>query len=112
MVHIKLEVIGVKHINYEDKKKIWWEWHLKNPHVWKLFEKFSLQALDKGHKKLSHWLIINRIRWECAIETTGNDFKISNDFIAFYARYFNYKYPEHKGFFTIKKMKGQNNETH
>ena len=107
MVNIKQEITGVKHTNYEDKKKTWWIWHLKNPHVWKLFEKFSLHAIEKGHKKMSHWLIINRIRWECAIETTGNDFKISNDFIAFYARYFNHLHPQHSTFFTTKKMKGE-----
>jgi hypothetical protein len=83
----------------------WWEWHLKNPHVWDLFEKFTFQAINKGHKNCSAWLVVNRIRWETTIETTGNDFKISNDFIAHYARYFMMLHPEHEGFFRTKPLK-------
>lgn len=89
----------------DDLKQRWWDWHKKNPHVWRLFEKFTLIAINKGHKKLSAWLIVNRIRWETSIETQGDDFKISNDFIALYARYFMHKYPQYEGFFRTKQMK-------
>ena len=85
-------------------KEKWWEWHKDNPHVWKLFEKFSLIAIAAGHQKCSAWLIVNRIRWETTIVTKGTDFKISNDFIALYARLFHVRYPQHDGFFKIKKM--------
>ena len=61
-------------------------------------------AVEAGHKKCSAWLIVNRIRWETTIVTKGTDFKISNDFIALYARLFHVRYPEHEGFFKIKKM--------
>ncbi len=89
----------------DDLKERWWAWHKKNPHVYKLFEEFTLRAIKKGHRKLSAWLVVNRIRWETSIETTGSDFKISNDFIALYARYFMHKNPKYDGFFRIKKMK-------
>lgn len=39
--------------------------------------------------------------------TTGNEFKISNDFIAFYARLWMETYPEHKDLFNIKRMVGE-----
>ena len=58
-------------------KQKWWEWHKENPHVWKLFVKYSLIAVEAGHKKCSAWLIVNRIRWETTIVTKGTDFKIS-----------------------------------
>jgi hypothetical protein len=96
-----------KATDYEQKKKDWWEWHKKNPHVWALFEKFSREAVGRGRKKISHWLIINRIRWETSIVTTGCDFKISNDYIAFYARLWIALYPDHKELFNVKKMKGE-----
>ena len=73
--------------------------------MWKLFEKFTLMAISKGHRNLSAWLVVNRIRWETSIETQGDDFKISNDFIALYARYFMHKYPQYNGFFRTKQMK-------
>lgn len=86
-------------------KETWWEWHKENPHVYELFERFSLQAINSGRKNFSHWLIMNRIRWETAITTTGDDFKIRNDFIAYYARLFMALHPEHDGFFRIREMK-------
>lgn len=89
---------------HSELKAKWWRWHKENPHVYDLFKRFSLQAINKGHKRLSAWLIVNRIRWETSIETTGSDFKISNDFIAFYARLFMHEHPEYVGFFLTKQM--------
>jgi|DEB19_MinimDraft_3_1074340.scaffolds.fasta_scaffold04892_3 hypothetical protein len=89
----------------DDTKQRWWAWHKANPHVYQLFERFTWEAIKLGHKHLSAWLIVNRIRWETSIVTKGDDFKISNDFIAYYARLFMHYHPEHKGFFRIKRLK-------
>jgi hypothetical protein len=86
-------------------KRKWWEWHKQNPHVYELFEKFTLDAISKGHERLSAWLIVNRIRWETAVETRGDDFKISNDFIAYYARLFMHNHPRYEGFFKTKTLR-------
>jgi hypothetical protein len=83
----------------------WLEWHRDNPHVYELFKAFTFQAIDRGHKRLSAWLVVNRIRWETAVETNGGDFKISNDFIAYYARLFMEEHPEFRGFFRTKPLK-------
>ena len=44
------------------------------------------------------------------METTGEDFKISNEYIAFYARLWKARHPEHKDLFNIKKMIGEPTE--
>ena len=72
----------------EKRKRKWWEWHKQNPQVWDKFEEYTLEAINSGRKKYSHWAIINRIRWHNEIETRGGEFKISNDYICFYARLF------------------------
>lgn len=89
------------------RKREWWAWHKKNPHVYELFERFTMNAINKGHTRLSAWLVVNRIRWETTVETSGSDFKISNDYIAYYARLFHALNPEYDGFFVTKKMKGE-----
>jgi hypothetical protein len=89
----------------DDLKTKWWAWHKENPEFYELFKKFTFQAIRKGHRNLSAWLIVNRIRWETMIVTTGNEYKISNDFIALYARLFMHEYPDYKGFFRTKPMK-------
>lgn len=100
-----------KQSTFNERKRAWWVWHKENPQVWDYFEKFSLEAVKRGRKKISHWLIINRIRWEVYMETTGDEFKISNDYIAFYARLWRAKYPEHKELFNIKRMIGENDNS-
>ena len=94
---------------YENKlkkrKEKWWAWHKENPKVWQKFEEYTFQAIQSGRKKYSQWAIINRIRWDREIETQGGDFKISNDYIGFYARLFHARHPEYNGFFRLKSLK-------
>jgi hypothetical protein len=92
---------------YAIRKALFDEWHKNNPMIWQYFEKFAMEAIRMRRTKISHWLIINRIRWEVYVITTGDDFKISNDFIAFYARLWREKYPQHKDLFNIKRMDGE-----
>ena len=86
------------------QKEQWWLWHKENPHVWELFERFTFEAIGAGHDRLSAWLIINQIRWETTVKTTG-EFKIKNDYIAYYARLFMAMHPKYEGFFKTKRMK-------
>ncbi|AXF53014.1 MAG: hypothetical protein [Caudoviricetes sp.] len=81
------------------------EWLELNPDFYPLFEKFTNELIDSGVKKSSAWLVCNRIRWESMIQTIGNDYKISNDFIALLSRKFLAENPQHPKFFTIKEMK-------
>lgn len=82
------------------------QYHRDNPQVYELFKKFTFMAIRRGHNRLSAWMIANRIRWETSIETFSvEEYKISNDYIALYARKFMSDYPEYNGFFQIKEMK-------
>jgi hypothetical protein len=92
---------------FNKKKAAWETWHSNNPQIWEYFEKFTLDAIKANKSKISHWLIINRIRWETSIVTTGSDFKISNNFIAFYARKWKEVYPQYEYIFCTKKMVGE-----
>ena len=96
--------------HYDELKSKWWEWHKKNPQICELLDKFTFHAINKGHKKMSAWMIINRVRWETSVVTYGNPFKISNDYISMYARYFMHRYPQYKGFFRTKTIYGEHNE--
>lgn len=82
----------------------WFIWHRENPAFFELFEQFTKEAIRAGHTQLSGWLIINRVRWETDVVTTGDKYKISNNYVALFARLFMIKYPEYIGFFTTKKM--------
>lgn len=77
-----------------------------NPHIYKAFERYTLELIQSGHKNSSAWLVVNRMRWDSAIKTDTNlDYKIPNDFIGIYARRFHKDHPNHAGFFRVKKTK-------
>ena len=82
------------------------KFHAENPHIYNLFCKYAQEAIDSGKTRISHWLIINRIRWDSEVLTETEDkFKISNDYIALYARKFIKDNPHMEGFFQLKEMK-------
>ncbi len=77
-----------------------------NPHIYEAFKKYTLDLIKSGHNHSSAWLVVNRMRWDSAIKTVSDlDYKIPNDFIGVYARRFHKHYPEHEGFFKVKKTK-------
>ena len=75
--------------------------HTANPHVYSLYKHFAYEAFSKGAKRISSKLIIERIRWETTIGTTGagwsvakgKKFLIDNRFTAWYARKFIEDFP-------------------
>ncbi len=84
-------------------KKQFWEFHKKNPQVYRLLEKFTFDVIKRGFKNYSINAIFERIRWHTDIETVGSSFKLSNNHRAYYARYFMHLHPEYQGFFRTKE---------
>ena len=77
--------------------------HRENPQIWELFKRFAFVSVERGRERYSVDAIIERIRWHVDIETRGDAVKINNDFRAYYARMFMAKFPEHDGFFEIRR---------
>lgn len=82
----------------------------EHPQIWQQFEKFALKIIASGQTKSSAKLIMERIRWEEEIENKNAEFKISNNFTAYFARCFILKYPENKGFFEFRELQGLQND--
>jgi len=88
-------------------KERWWQFHQSNPGVYEAFESYAFEAIRAGKTKLSHWLIINRMRWDNELKTDGEEFKLPNEFIAYYARLFMFYNENYRGFFDIKQLRGE-----
>lgn len=79
------------------------EFHAANPEVWRLFQRFALEAANAGHSRYGIAMVMERIRWHVDIETKGGTaVKLNNDFRAYYARMFMVKYP-HLPLFEVRK---------
>jgi hypothetical protein len=73
--------------------------HAENPHVYRLFEQFAIQAAGR-RPRFSARTILHRIRWYTSVETDDpTGLKINDHWSPFYARLFEAAHPHHAGFF-------------
>lgn len=77
--------------------------HRDNPQVYELFRRFTFQAIDAGRRDFGAKAVMERIRWSSMVETSGEPYKINNNYTAFYARIFMDSHPEHQGLFQTRK---------
>jgi hypothetical protein len=75
------------------------KFHEKNPHVYSEFKRLAHEIKATGRKKYSVDAIIHVIRWNYDIQTTGRNFKISNNIRSIYGRLLAYQEPEFNEFF-------------
>jgi len=79
-------------------------YHLRTkPETYQFFEKFTLEMIQTRPNRGSQWMVANRVRWETMIR--DEPYKVTNDFIALYARLFMARHPQHDGYFQTKNMK-------
>ena len=83
------------------------EFDAENPGVYELFKRFTFQIINAGHKHYSSDAVLHRIRWHTSIETRRDEFKINNNFSAYYARKFHNDFPEYDGFFRTRVTKAE-----
>ena len=77
--------------------------HGANPHVYEKLREFALQARQSGRKHLGIAAVFERLRWWASFEVTGDEFKLNNNWRAFYARMLMEQEPELAGFFEVRK---------
>ena len=82
--------IDIKAVLHEADPKLverFRKYHSENPVVWTRFKHYTDLVYKTGKRKFSAWAVMNRVRWEQDMEKPLNqEFAISNDFIALYAR--------------------------
>ena len=83
------------------------QYHKDNPQIYMKFKKLALHLINKGRKHYGAKAIFEVIRYNTVIE--GNDdFKVNNNYTAFYARLFEQDHPQYGGFFSKRKSKFDN----
>jgi len=78
-----------------------------HPQVWELFVQFAFRAIKKGYKRYGAKTIFEAIRYHCDIVTDDGDFKLNNNYTAYYARKFHAVFPNYKNFFETRQIKGK-----
>lgn len=87
------------------------EFHEKHPEVFAWFEEFTLELIATGNDRGGARMVIERIRWEVAVNPSRDeDFKINDNFISRYSRLYMDRHAEHRGFFETRKLKSRPQE--
>lgn len=78
------------------------QFHALNPHVYEALVKLSRWCKTDGWRKGSINLLFERLRWEYAVQTHGDDYRLNNNYRAFYARLLMHDCPDLEGFFDVR----------
>lgn len=89
--------------------------HKANPDVFALFERFTMEAIDGGMKKVGAKFVFERIRWELCVSTKGAGYcvaskrilKLNNNFTPLYARLFMLKHKAHANLFERRTIRSK-----
>lgn len=89
------------------------DFHQANPIVYKLWDRFTREAIAKGYQRVGSQMIIERIRWETNIVLTdstadGEPLKINDHHKPYYARLWMRNNPQHAGIFGTRTVEGDN----
>jgi hypothetical protein len=80
--------------------------HALNPEVYLAIVEIARDLKGLGFNRGGMKMIFERLRWLHAIDTKGDDFKLNNNFTAFYARLVMEMEADLAGFFEIREQRG------
>lgn len=74
------------------------EYHSANPNVYEFYKQQTLEAINSGRELYSSKAINEYARW-------NSDYRVGNNYTAYYARLFIEDHPQYKGFFKLRAIK-------
>jgi hypothetical protein len=81
-----------------------WAFHESNPLVYLLFSMFATEAALANRGRFGVGAIFERMRWFTTVETRGEEYKLNNNYRAYYGRLWMRNNPEHDGFFSTRTL--------
>lgn len=80
------------------------EFHRSNPHVYMVLVRLAREWVRRtGTHRLGIKTLYERARWEIAISTSDPDFKLNNNFTAYYARLIMIREADLWGMFELRR---------
>lgn len=82
--------------------------HEANPHVYAHLRRLALDARRRG-RQVGIKMLYEVLRWQYAMQTSGDDFKLNNSYTSFYARLLMEQEPELAGYFETRTQTWRTN---
>ncbi len=78
--------------------------HKENPHVLAELEHMAGAWFDKGHPSVSISMLFEALRWLSGIETTGDPYRLNNNYRSRYVRLMIARHPEWEDRFQVREL--------
>jgi hypothetical protein len=79
--------------------------HAQNPHVYSKLHAMSATLQSKGHNRVSMQMLFEVLRYDAMLQTTGDRWKLNNNYAAFYSRELMEQDPRLAGLFEIRQQR-------
>lgn len=90
------------HLSIQQKFELF---HAANPWVYTAFEKLTADWVERGKRRIGIGMLTEVIRWHYGRQTTGDGFKVNNNFRSRYVRLLLNKHPEWSTVFETRELK-------
>ena len=70
------------------------EWDAANPHFYPLFVEAAAALAFAGRRRIGASLVFEHLRYNSLLQTSGEAFKLNNNYRAIYARRFMEEFPQ------------------
>lgn len=77
--------------------------HGRNPQVYGALRQMALEAKRRGNRQWGMKGLFEVLRWQHAMATEGDPFRLNNNYTALYARLLMDQEPELTGFFELRR---------
>ena len=78
--------------------------HQQNPHVFALLVRLAREAQQRGARRIGAKALMERARWDLALETSGDEYRLNNDYTSRYARLIADTHPDLAGLFQFRRL--------
>lgn len=89
---------------YEEMRRQWLAFREANPLVYNELRTISLALVRRGRRRWGIGGLFEVLRWQRAMTTSDVDFKLNNNYRAFYARDLMHREPELVDFFELREQ--------
>ena len=87
------------------RKERFEQFHEANPHVYENLEELAFKLVNRGVKRFGISLLYENLRWHFLMTTTGDEFRLNNNFRSHYARLLIENHPEWESLLEIRELR-------
>lgn len=75
-----------------------------NPHVERQLVALARELVERGHRTIGIAMLFEVLRWQYALHTIGDTFRLNNNYRSRYARRLMDRYPDLAGVFELRQL--------